>query len=59
VKWGIGLYVKNKKNKSKKKITDRLIRFGKMKNTAGAAKISHPTSDMRNALLKTPQIVTA
>jgi hypothetical protein len=60
VKWGIDLYVKNKNNKSKKKkkITDRLSCFEKTKNTAGAAKIRHPTSDMRNALLETPQIVT-
>lgn len=54
------MYVKNKKNKNKKrrKVTGRLkCVSGRRKNTAGAAKIRRPTSDLRNALLETPQTV--
>ena len=42
------------------KITDRLKYVsGRRKNTVGAAKIRHSTSDMKNALLETPQTVMA
>jgi len=60
MKWRICVYVKNKKNKNKKrrKVTGRLkCVSGRRKNTAGAAKIRRPTSDLRNALLETPQTV--
>jgi hypothetical protein len=53
--------MKEKKNKNKKKeITNRPRRIsGIRRNKAGAAKFRHPTSDMRNALLETPQTAIA